>query len=426
MDSLLLKKSIKPVDYGLICLMLLAVNPFFSSYRWFHFLVFLLLLNQLILKKNFNSLFNYKFFWIFVIYTLLAFIQGIIWDFALLSFLTSFSFTFLTPYFIMRLYGVRFFHILERIIFILTIVGVLFWISHELFHPLRDVYINIIESIHPYSSDSLIDGNMKRSMLIYTFSYEYTLMDFGFYRNSGFAHEPGAFAVFLNFAIFLNYLKTKAFFSKRNLIYIFALFTTFSTAGYLSFAILILLNISQSKNWYISVLYLIPFLIIFIFTYNSLDFMGRKIDSQYTEESSLELNETTSGRIYGARKSLYVLSKYPLIGRGLLSVSMPVNRDDPEYADYGWLSQVAQYGVIIGSLGLIFFLVGFRGFINLYGANSMSFVLGIISLFISFSSQTFITNPIFFIFFFFGLYSNQLKYLTLKISNSNYHRFPAS
>jgi hypothetical protein len=409
-----MKKSIKPVDYGLILLVLLAVTPFLSSYRWFHLLVFGLLLVQLILRNDFKSLFNYKFFWLFIIYTLVAIIQGIIWDFAFISFLTSFSFTFLISYFIMKLYGVRFFYVLEKMIFILTIISLLIWISHEFFHPLRDFYINIIEFVHPYSSDSILEGNMKRSMIIYTFSYEYTLMDSGFYRNSGFTHEPGAFAVFLNFSIFLNYLKTKVFYSKRNLIYILALITTFSTAGYLSFAILGLLNISQSKNGYISFFYLIPFLIIFIFMYNSLDFLGRKIDSQYAEESSLGLNEVTSGRIYGARKSLYVLSKYPLHGRGLLSVSMPANRDDPEYADYGWLSEVSRYGLIIGSLGLFFFLVGFLGFINLYGANRIFFVLSIISLFISFSSQVFITNPIFFIFFFFGLYSNQLKHSAHK------------
>jgi hypothetical protein len=296
----------------------------------------------------------------------------------------------------------------------LSIIALVFWSLHELFPVFKNGLIQLIEILYPFSGDYGLEGGSKRSLIIYTFIFELEPMSFGINRNSGFAHEPGAFAVFLNFALFINYIKGKSLFYKRNIVYIAATITTFSTAGYLSVFIILIMYLLKGKYKFISIFF-IP--LIFFYSlkmFNELEFLGGKINYQIEDQTQKNLNERTTGRLYGARKSINVLMKYPFYGRGLLSVTRPDSTSDSEYAEYGWLSQIARFGLIIGLLGLYFFIKGFKVYASSFGSSNLTIIGGLICLFINFSSQTFITHPIFFVLFYFGLYYKLPKSLPLN------------
>ena len=92
--------------------------------------------------------------------------------------------------------------------------------------------------------------------------------------------------------------------------------------------------------------------------------MQEKIENQFSEQTKYSLNDESDGRFYGSRKSLNVLMKYPLHGRGLLSMTMPKSTSHPEFAAYGWLSEMARYGMVFGIAYMFLFSFGIYKFIS--------------------------------------------------------------
>ena len=391
-------------DYILMgVLLLFLVSPFFKFYKFPQALVIILFLIRIYNQKGVNTFFKPVILKLFLIYSALALIQGVIWGFSIISFLSSFTFGFILPYLIIINYGFSFFELLEKVLYPLTVLALIFWLGLNFNESIRAGLISLIDSLHPYSSDSTISDNMKRSIVFYTYIYDQKPMSNGLYRNSGFAHEPGAFSLFLCFGVYLNYLKGKGLFSWRMVIYVIAIITTFSTAGYIAFFTLGLIFLLESKRRVLGIL-ILP--LVLYFTYNfyiNSEFLGEKIENQVQDQTSRRLDRTTTGRLYGARKSLYVLQKYPLHGRGLLAMTKPALSSHPEYAAYGWLSEISRFGVLAGALGLLLFIKGFVRFSRLYSARNFAVVLGLISLFINLTSQVFLTNPLIFVFFYIGL-----------------------
>ena len=393
------------LDVGVVALTLLfSVNPFFISYRWVKLLLLLIIFLRFARRNGLTLRIDRKIWIFFMLVTLLALFQGIIWKFSLLSLITLFAFEFLTPYYLFRTYQLHFLTLLERVIFGLTLTVLIIWMCHEIYHPLRQVLVGIINVLHPFSSESLSDFGVKRSLLIYTFMYEDTLMDFGLYRNSGFAHEPGGFAVFANLGLFISLLRGRPMRSFRNVVYVLAIISTFSTAGIIAMFFLVLIGIYRIRRMDLAMMLAMLTVPLTYYVYTNTDFLGAKIEQQFEEQTDRNLNESTTGRLYGARKSIHVLSNHPLTGRGLLSISKPTSPNDPEFAAYGWLSDVSRYGILVGLGLVIFFVRGFAFFVRSYSNSNAILGIGIASLLVSLSSQSYLTNPIFFTFVFAGAY----------------------
>lgn len=339
-----------------------------------------------------------KLILIFLIYLFIAVIQGIMWSFSLISFLSSFAFTVLLVYLVYKTYGFDFLFLFEQVFRILTVISMVIWGAQNLFPDVQDSIISLIQILDKYSTDE-----WPRSMLIYTYWDSLSVTSYIFSRNAGFLHEPGAFATLIILALVINNVKGVAVFNKSNLIYIAALISTVSTAGYLSLAVLFLLLARQKNQRVLSIFFLFILLALTIYGYNEFPFMKDKIEKQVIEETSMSLNEGGPGRIFGARKSLVVLLKYPLFGRGLNSVSQPAY-DSPEFAGYGWISFVSKFGLVFGLMFMFYFLKGLYRFVNMGDSGFYDFIIISISVFINLSAQSYINKPFFLIFFFMGIY----------------------
>jgi len=351
-------------------------------------------------RRNRTGIVNQKILMIFFIYLLLALVQGFIWGFSVVSLITSFSYGFLLPYFLFRIYREDFLYLLERVIKVLTIIALTIWMINQILPGTKETITYLINALNKYRVDDL-----TRGMIFYTY-WPQLDQSFGLSRNAGFASEPGQFAVLIILALVINYVRKIQLFDRKNIIYYIALLSTFSTAGYLALAALGLLLLKQRSSRIVGVVLFPLFVYGALFAFNHLDFMKGKIEQQYEDQIETSLNEPTTGRILGARKSLVVLSKYPLYGRGVLAMTKPDSISDPEYANYGWISEMSRFGIIFGCLYMFFFFKGLYYFVSSSGNGSYEFFVCALAIMINLSSQVYITSSFFMMFFFIGMYGS--------------------
>jgi hypothetical protein len=130
---------------------------------------------------------------------------------------------------------------------------------------------------------------MKDVQADYWYSFFFVFSGRDDMRNSGFMWEPGAFAMILIMGIIYNLCKHGIQFNKHIIIYTIALITTFSTAGYLSLGILIILFLFKIRS------VMIKFIMIFVLLYSffvlmpSTDFLGGKINLFIEEMNNKEV-----------------------------------------------------------------------------------------------------------------------------------------
>lgn len=109
-------------------------------------------------------------------------------------------------------------------------------------------------------------------------------------RNSGPFWEPGLFAAYLCFAIFAERFfvekQKNRLFSKRNLLMIAAVITTFSSAGYIALLIILLCGLFASRLSIIPKYLLLAIVVLgSSFAYNNIPFLKEKIDGQRGEQN---------------------------------------------------------------------------------------------------------------------------------------------
>jgi hypothetical protein len=183
--------------------------------------------------------------------------------------------------------------------------------------------------------------------------------------------EPGAFAMMIVWAIIYNWSTKELKFNKRFFVYLIALITTFSTAGY--FALIFLL-----ASFYIRKINLLNTmglaLLIFLFStyvYN-LEFISGKIN-QYSIAYSVKDQETfqTEGtvkvnRFQGGKYAFQRSLKYPL-GYGLVS-SEEASEDVVHYGTNGLGTLLEMWGII----GFIYLIKLLRQYIHLINNGKIS------------------------------------------------------
>jgi hypothetical protein len=185
---------------------------------------------------------------------------------------------------IVNVLKIRFFIIYETILYYLCIIALIFWGIQQV---IPEAFENIIKSI-AFSKPGA-DG-VESNIIFYTVnnvvSYNFNIFGIPLKRNPGFAWEPGAFAVLINLAMFINLVTNKFVLkgNKRFWLFAIALITTFSTTGYSIFALLIVLYIYNQKLEYM--LWFTPVAIIGGIYLFSLPLMADKIIDLSQEDTN--------------------------------------------------------------------------------------------------------------------------------------------
>lgn len=334
-------------------------------------------------------------------YFSLTLIQGAIWGYSLTSSINSFLLVFFQAYLIWLLYGVKIFYYFEKAFFVLTSIGFLIWIGINSSEALKELHFTLASSIGGASLDMY-----DRSILIFTHWPQIDDEVLGLSRFSGLFHEPGALAFFTVFMIIFRHSRIGKL-DGQSFLYILFLVSSFSSAGYAALGVLLIGMIMNLRYAYLKVLMIFPILAGLYYSYSQIDFLQNKIETQVTQQSEMDLDEQTIGRVIGIRKAFYVIGKYPLHGRGLLTITQPASPSHPEYAKYGWPSFISKIGLIAGGTYLFFFITGLVKILRFNGrVNGLFITAAVLALFINLTAQAFIESIPMLLIFYYGLIKN--------------------
>ena len=212
------------------------------------------------------------------------------------TFFLMYFFSFFIVYVSIKALRFNLFKIFEYLLYILSIIGLLVWSIQTILGG--DNFYYLLSKIPGIDLFSNVSGN-GFNVIVYSVqpSYASLLYDFTIPRNCGYAWEPGAFAVYICLAIFINlfFFDSDKNGKLRFWVLVVALLSTQSTTGYLIFMVLILYYI-LNKNLKI-VLLLLPIAVILVIYLSSLPFMSKKVIELIDETKGIDqLLEESYGR----------------------------------------------------------------------------------------------------------------------------------
>ena len=248
--------------------------------------------------------------------------------------------------------------LLERVIFFLTIF------SLPLF-CLQLINLPFIESLSSLFSQFLAEPlRYENSWYAFIFNYcslrEGTLIT----RNSGFMWEPGAFAmvlvIMIVYRLVCNGDKLK---DTHVLIYLIALATTFSTAGYIAL-LLILISVlfkKRSIGVRFSMLLVVVAMILLMFR---LDFINVKISEYITNTEDFVYAESGESNAIEFNRYLYFL----YTGQKVLEFPIGYGTSDVEYNGYMVIAPNGLANIMYhwGLIGLLFLSLAFYRFVGYF------------------------------------------------------------
>lgn len=350
---------------------------------------------------------NIRFVMLIAIIMFLILIQGVMFGFSVLTMITYPLFNFAIPYFLYKIVGKEIFRYLVNVIFYTGLIATSIWFLQVMIPPVD----NLLQSLRFTTGLPFIAGtedhNRVSIAMIYTITHwQVDLFGIEILRNSGLYGEPGAFAYFLILAIGLNCIIERQFFNRKNILMSFMLLSTFSTAGYLSFIVLILYAVFSSDLQPTVKVAIVPLFIFASFvSVTQLEFMGDKIVGQYESQIDDEsIFESRTGRIRRVRSAVYLLSTSPIIGRGIISASADFELGSPYYfTGAGIWRTLSSYGILFAPVIFLIYILGIRKVCRQYHFNKTVVVFFFIAIAIGATSQRFFLDNITTLLFIHGL-----------------------
>ncbi len=333
------------LEYSLLILFISASGVPYISDPKINVLLLLVMSSIFYIRKMYL---NKSFLLFTTILLLITLLQALKFDFV--SVVTSiglFTMVF-NGYFIVKILDKNFISYYINILYYMALISFVFFFP-ILFLPSLGSFL--VHSIVPLFSIFNIAHSVHETVLIYTLSH------IDIFRNSGPFWEPGAFAGYLLIAFMFNFVKDTNIKSKKNIVFLIAIVTTFSTTTYLAlFIFLFLFYYKQIKNVLFKTVIVVGLLSIAFFAYTSLDFLGKKIEHQIEEETSKDVlsgkNTSNTGRFITIIRDMKDLDGHEWIGRGAHSTT----RFEPSASGKIMLRSVGLTDIIV-KYGIPFFII---------------------------------------------------------------------
>lgn len=260
-----------------------------------------------------------------------------------------------TSYMVIKILGFSLIHLLDRIVYRLAFLSLIFYTWQILNFGSLYAFIGLIERLLPFGD---FGGDRNVGIVIFV------VKDYAMMRNSGFAWEPGAFAAFLSFPLLFSLVNSNFRINRKSIVLLLALITTFSTMGYLVLISLVIYfylyhSISNRTSGLTTLLagFFVALLVFFIFQQ---DFMSNKVVDELNQTDVLIDN---ANRDLGSSKELYSLGRiaslkldfidflrYPVFGFG-------GQDEDLSKSQYYILNRNNGWGQFFRTFGLVGVLV---------------------------------------------------------------------
>lgn len=290
------------------------------------------------------------------------------------------------PYFVLKIIGPKFPKYFVNTVYLFSIIGLFFYFSVIIFPGFKELMLTLPTLL---KTDP---GKYKESIIIYSLENMYT---YGILRNSGQFHEPGGYAVYLILALIFNSFEETSFKSKKNVVLIFCLLSTISTAGYFAFFIIIIGKILLSKISNSRKIIVVPVLIVLIiFSFQNLAFLNDKVQDQLQTAVDSDINQITGGRFFSARKSVITILRYPVFGKGFQKVNEPGEFSD-ESTSYGVMGLLAKLGIPAFLLFSFYMYKALSNYFKKYKKNNLNAIYALFAIYCVLFAQGYYFHPIF-------------------------------
>ena len=188
-----------------------------------------------------------------------------------------------------------------KVMFFVAIVSLVFW---------------LINALVDFPG---IEFDRYRSIVIFNYIPNTDLYGV-FRRNCGMFWEPGAYQGLIMLVPLMFIGQIKELWQQYRIecvILILALFSTMSTTGYLVFAVLIMLVMFKNvRNIFFRTVVAASSLVVFIWAYNTVDFLGEKIENEYESAMELGANEASWSRMGALQVDINNIKRHPILGNG--------------------------------------------------------------------------------------------------------------
>ena len=327
------------------------------------------------------------------------------------TFFLNYFFKFFVVCIAIKALRINLFKIYELVLYYLSLIALFFWSIQTILGG--DTLYSYFSRIPGISLFSYVSGNGLNA-IIYSVQPTTSSIIYNFMlpRNSGFAWEPGAFAVYLCLAIFINLFITDSDKSTKSRFWVLliALLSTQSTTGYLIF-MLILVYYIFNKNLN-KILLFLPFAIVALIYISTLPFMSNKVLDMINETNEMDqLIVNTIGREESATPQRFTsfmiafvdFKNNPVLGLGPDGDKAWTARIGANISPISGIGNLlAQFGIV----GFLFFIMSsLRSsfFLSKYFNYNGKYLLFLILLLIS-VSYGIILIPLFMCFWLFELF----------------------
>jgi hypothetical protein len=265
-----------------------------------------------------------------------------------------------------------------------------------------------------------LDNEFLKSFFFYTTYPVEISSDSFFVRNSGMFWEAGAFAGYLLLALLFIVLKNRSItigrYKKEVSCIIIGIITSQSTTGYFLLGIVILLFIWDRYRW--SRVIVVPATLLLVFWgYNSISFLGDKVEDQYSNAVTLGENDVSNTRFGSLSMDMQYILSQPLTGNGL-DVSTRFRLHPWVTEDLGNGNGMSNFLACWGIPFFLFWLYCVYRFAHIFTQKKSIILFFLIMLLLILQGEQFLNYPMFLIFFSMpGFYSNfsfRKKYYRLK------------
>lgn len=160
------------------------------------------------------------------------------------------------------------------------------------------------------AADNIVGGNYR--IAFFSVFREGALVQ----RNMAFFREPGVYMMYLNVAIIINLFSYKKPVLRNLIVYILAMITTMSTAGYVILLLIIFVYFALKKSK-VGVFVILVSAMLLAFSYNYISNMDIYVDTIGKFNTTSDKYASAEARYASTTAPLYIMLHNPVTGTGL-------------------------------------------------------------------------------------------------------------
>jgi hypothetical protein len=377
----------KPEFLLMFLLLALSGNPFFTQ-KLPLFISGLSFISLYYLLKNYKKTVYFRTLFIFIFFIGYEGLHAIIFNLDYSETILKLFLILLFAFTCVNLLKTRFLKVFLYTMYIICIISFVFTVLCYIPGLGRALY-HFAASAFPLKQD--FKHYSTPTLIVYTFLPEFFDGTFKYTRNAGIFWESGAFAVYLNIALYLKYYTKKIvtfrdLFDKQSVVFMIAIATAASTMGILSLLAVITFYCFQLKT-NLKYVGLLLILLVSALAFVSFDFLGQKIQKQLSESGS------SNNRFGSALMDFKDIEKRPILGwsRRIEVVFNTTVSSSKTHRPNGLTNFLRSYGLLYFSVYFVLAYLSFRHIGEYYAKRGIGLaLLGILLLWIvSFSELIF-------------------------------------